>query len=214
MCSIIFGNLPANFNLDQAQLKFAKLKDANFTNSTLRMSDLTRADLSNAIFTDADLFCSELRSTTCINSNLERVKLDSCDLRDAKFENTNLAYAFLANSHLNDASLKGSNLSNAILINTNLSRANLANTNLSNSVLLLIEDYADLQLNEETNFKDSIIDDPGFITYLNIKKAKGIPKEIGSKQELKRRLQLRNDLEASLIEAILKLSTLPNNPKG
>ena len=112
--------------LTNADLSYAKLSDANFSDADLSNARLPGANLSRAGFW---------------KTNLSNAWLLDANLSDARPIYANLSNAWLMNANLTGAhclyaNLSKANLSNAILSNANLSRANLSNAILSNAQLL------------------------------------------------------------------------------
>jgi uncharacterized protein YjbI with pentapeptide repeats len=138
------ANLENAFLLE-ANLKNAKLSDANLENAflleaNLENADLYRANLKNAFLLEANLENAKLSDANLENADLEEANLENANLSDANLENAFLDDINLENAKLSDANLKNADLSDANLKNADLSEANLKNAdlyraNLKNAVL-------------------------------------------------------------------------------
>lgn len=160
-----------------------------------------------------------LRNTILASINLRGIDLEEANLKDASIVRTVLQDANLKNSTLSNADLDGSDLRNADLTGADLSGASLVDvtldgltiegTDFSNSIIINnnIADYNSLSVNENTNFKDAIIDDLKFIDYIN-RFTKKVPEKILSKRILKIKLEEKG-IPQNEIKNILLLSKLP-----
>ncbi|TWH61925.1 pentapeptide repeat-containing protein [Dulcicalothrix desertica] len=107
-----------------ADLRFASMKQANFTEANLSRVLLNKTDLSGATLNKANLSSARL-----LSANLSSAQLVGADLRGAILENASLTGADIGEAKLNDAEMFGAQLGRSIAIGTQLSYANLTKTN-------------------------------------------------------------------------------------
>lgn len=107
-----------------ADLRFASMKQANFTEANLSRVSLNKSDLSGATLNKANLSSARL-----LSANLSSAQLVGADLRGAILENASLTGADIGEAKLNDAEMFGAQLGRSIAIGTQLSYANLTKTN-------------------------------------------------------------------------------------
>ncbi|GJD15904.1 heterocyst-specific glycolipids-directing protein HglK [Rivularia sp. IAM M-261] len=107
-----------------ADLRFASMKQANFTEANLSRVLLNKTDLSGATLNKANLSGARL-----LSANLSSAQLVGADLRGAILENASLTGADIGEAKLNDAEMFGAQLGRSIAIGTQLSYANLTKTN-------------------------------------------------------------------------------------
>jgi len=81
----------------------ARLREANFKESTLSKANLENAHLSSANLVRADLFRADLRGAKLWNANLEGAKLWNANLEGAKLWEANLEGAYLLFANLEGA---------------------------------------------------------------------------------------------------------------
>ena len=126
-----------------------------------------------------------LRNSTFSNSILDDTDLKKCGFVGADFRGSRLIGV-----NLDDVDIKETDFFNSIIINNN------------------IGDYNSLSVNENTNFKDAIIDDLEFINYVN-QFTKNIPEKISNKKTLELKLKEKG-IPQNEIQKLLALSKLPN----
>lgn len=107
-----------------ADLRFASMKQANFTEANLSRVLLNKTDLSGATLNKANLSGARL-----LSANLSSAQLVGADLRGAILENASLTGADIGEAKLNDAEMFGAQLGRSIAIGAQLSYANLTKTN-------------------------------------------------------------------------------------
>lgn len=107
-----------------ADLRFASMKQANFSEANLSRVALNKSDLSGATLNKANLSSARL-----LSANLSSAQLVGADLRGAILENASLTGADIGEAKLNDAEMFGAQLGRSIAIGTQLSYANLTKTN-------------------------------------------------------------------------------------
>jgi hypothetical protein len=145
---------------------------------------------------------------------LDNVNLIGADLRYTKFINTNLT----------NVKFTGANLDHAVIVidpkkyaKFNINNVDFSDARLTNSLIIVPDDTFNFNYNQNTDFNGSIIDNPNFIDYIKItsNKAKGIPKKIQNKKELKQILNERKDQDGELtderIDKYLLFSNLSEN---
>jgi uncharacterized protein YjbI with pentapeptide repeats len=190
----------SNADLTHADLSGAKLLDANLTYANLSGADLTHADLSGAKLSKANLSRATLSEAKLFNADLSNADLTHADLSGVKLLDANLTYANLSGAKLSKANVFDAKLLKANLLNADLSGAYLLNADLSGAKLLnadlsgaiVIHNQYEQSIYENTNFYNSVIDDPKYIKYLHSNGGQNIPGEIKSKQELRSLLNERN----------------------
>ena len=150
-------------NLENINLSYADLTDANFTNAILKNINLSYANLTDANFTNANLeganlYGASFKGTIFKGAKLKKAQLGSEQnllnlnprqrVREA-FEKTDLRSSNFYGADLSNANLSNTNLSGAYLstdlsddpsketkpIKTNLIKANLSSANLSSANL-------------------------------------------------------------------------------
>jgi len=98
------------FSLDEANLRFADLRDAKLSGANLRFANLSGANLWFADLRSADLRDAKLSEADLWRANLRFADLRFADLREAKLSGANLAGADLTYAYLDGADLRGANL--------------------------------------------------------------------------------------------------------
>jgi hypothetical protein len=101
---------------------YNKKNELIFDGRNLQDADLRYANLLNADLQDADLQDADLRYANLLNADLRYA-----NLRYANLLNADLRYANLLNANLRNANLRYANLRNANLRNANLLNADLPN---------------------------------------------------------------------------------------
>ena len=117
-------------NGEKADLKNAKLGDAELSGVNLRSANLRGADLGSVDLRGADLNDADLRGANLRGSNLRGADLRGANLRGADLREANLRGTDLKSASLKGADLKGSDLKGADLDYTDLSSADLSNADL------------------------------------------------------------------------------------
>lgn len=97
-------------NLQDTDLRYANLRDANLCNANLRYADLRYADLQDADLRNANLCNADLRSADLRNADLCNADLWNADLQATDLCNADLRYADLWNADLRYANLQDTNL--------------------------------------------------------------------------------------------------------
>lgn len=103
-----------------ADLRGAKLRNANMGGADLRGAHLSGADIAYTSLVGANLSGAELHEVTMLGTNMRNADLAGADLSGA-----NLAYAVLQKADLSNANLTDANLSNADLEGATLKTATL-----------------------------------------------------------------------------------------
>ncbi|QHQ15525.1 DUF2169 domain-containing protein [Pectobacterium parmentieri] len=114
--------------LTSAVASGSSMNSADFTQATLRQSNLRQASLIGAVFALAKLENSDLSEADCQQTNFQRANLAGSlfvrtDFREANFTDANLIGALLQKSQLGGANFRGANLFRA-----DLSQAFTSNT--------------------------------------------------------------------------------------
>jgi len=112
------------------KLPNAKLREADFSESTLTDANFRNADLSKANLVGADLFRANLVGANLVGADLFRANLVGANLERADLEEADLGRANLEGANLVGANLEGANLREAYLLEANLVEANLVEANL------------------------------------------------------------------------------------
>lgn len=108
--SLVPGQRLSRSDLGRANLKDAKLIDADISNSYLTDTNLKSADLTNA-----DLSGSSLERANLTNANLTGANLQKARLSYANFQGANLRDADLRSASIYYAKFRGADLTNALL---------------------------------------------------------------------------------------------------
>lgn len=115
----------ARANLENVNLAYELLYNAN-----LAGANLAGANLSNAYLAGANLAGADLRNANLQWADLAGASLPDCKLNNADFRNASLRYGSLVRSALVDANFSRADLSGANLGDTNLTDANFRDANL------------------------------------------------------------------------------------
>lgn len=108
-----------------ADMKWAKLTDAN----------LSVTDASNADFTGADLTGATLSNAIFASATLNVTRLSSANLDGATFDGASMTGADLSRASLVGTTLTGADLKGALLIDATLTRTDLSGADLTGAVL-------------------------------------------------------------------------------
>ena len=145
------GTLLGKSNLARANLREAKLWDANLKGAQLGGANLQEAELSYAKLQgaeleyanlqEAQLGLAKLQGAGLWGANLQGAELRSANLQGAELEDANLQGAGLWGANLQEAQFRGANLQGAWLGYANLQGAELSEANLQGAEL----GYANLQ---------------------------------------------------------------------
>ena len=100
-------------SLENANLRGARLWDADFTNAKLRDADLNGAHMSDTKFVAAELWDAILSDADLMGANFEGADLWDAILSDANMTNATLSNANLAGANLQMTRLEGADLSSA-----------------------------------------------------------------------------------------------------
>ncbi|MCU0445369.1 MAG: pentapeptide repeat-containing protein [Microscillaceae bacterium] len=101
-------------------LRHQNLQNANLSYLKLSQADFSFANLQNALIMNA-----QLPQANFYNTDMDKAKLMNTDLQGAFFSFANLTSANLSESNLAEATLHGANLTQADLSQVNLNKANL-----------------------------------------------------------------------------------------
>lgn len=133
-------------SLDKANLREARLDEAEFSFATLRSANLRGVTLKDAGLIGATLSGADLHGATLTVANLTGAMLNGADfseadlsfatLDEAELREATLSGADLTGARLNKADLRGASLSKALLLRASLSEANLSGANLEDAILL------------------------------------------------------------------------------
>jgi len=122
--------------LSGADLRYAHLHWANFSNANLTATNFRAAGLYRADLHDANLTGADLSKANLSLANFSGANLSGADLSDSTLRWTNLSGANLSNANFTAASLWEANLSGADLSGCDFSRANLSEANFSGANLV------------------------------------------------------------------------------
>ena len=112
--------------LQNTNLRRAKLDEANLIGARFNGANLIEADLVGANLSGAWLMGADLRFANLIGANLYRAKLDEANLSEASIVGANLPGAWLYKANLSGVNLGEARLDGAILYKANLSGAILS----------------------------------------------------------------------------------------
>jgi len=116
--------------LERADLRHAKLGQAELKNARMRRADLEGANLEAAMMQKANLASACLRDAYMVGANLEGASLKKADLEGANLKGANLTKADLSRANLEGANLEGAKLNGARLTSAQLEQANLGGAEL------------------------------------------------------------------------------------
>jgi len=167
----------SNSYLPKSNLNVANLSDANLSGVNLYRANLSGADLSGAYLNEANL----------TQVNLFGARLNSASLYDANLLEANLFMSNLSSANLSGANLSGANLAGVKLRNTDLSEADLTGT----IILIAEQDYLSLIV-EKTDFKNAIINNNSFLTYLKKNRATNVPETTIDEEDIIKLLEKTN----------------------
>ncbi|NEO85896.1 MAG: pentapeptide repeat-containing protein [Spirulina sp. SIO3F2] len=135
------------FYADSADLRGAKLQEADFSEANLQQVKLSGVELQRTNFFGANLQEADLSNTKLFEAIWFEVNLQGAKLYRANFEGASLTLVNFKNAYLSEANFRrasfdesnfqGANLSGANLRETRLHNANLEGANLSASLRLL-----------------------------------------------------------------------------
>lgn len=111
--------------LERADLRHAKLGQAELKNARMRRADLEGANLEAAMMQKANLASACLRDAYMVGANLEGASLKKADLEGANLKNANLQKADLSRANLEGANLEGAKINGARLTSAQLEQANM-----------------------------------------------------------------------------------------
>ncbi len=153
---------------DSGQLKGANLHRANLQNEDLRNAKLQDANLYQANLQAVELQSANLKAATLSFANLKQTELEEANLQGAT-----LVYASLQEANLTEANLQEADLSYAKLQGADLAEANLDEANLRGTTLPDGTPYTEgTDLGRFTNRKHSDFDE-------TLEKIKSIRQEMG-----------------------------------
>jgi uncharacterized protein YjbI with pentapeptide repeats len=219
----------SNSDIHNSNLKNCDLTDTDMSNTNLSYSDLTGAYMIRANLKKSYMLNSIIKKTYLDNGNLEEVDLSGSELYESELDNVNLIgadlrYTKFINTNLTNVKFTGANLDHAVIVidpkkyaKFNINNVDFSDARLTNSLIIVPDDTFNFNYNQNTDFNGSIIDNPNFIDYIKItsNKAKGIPKKIQNKKELKQILNERKDQDGELtderIDKYLLFSNLSEN---
>jgi uncharacterized protein YjbI with pentapeptide repeats len=124
-------------DLRRAKIEYSDLRNAFLRRANLKRTNLSNSDLEGAKLNHANLSKANLMDTILENAVLEEVKFDEAWLADADLAGANLRRAHLESAILIDTSLENAVLEEANLFEANFSKANLAGANLRGAYLEL-----------------------------------------------------------------------------
>ena len=128
-CDLSLVNL-SGANLENVNLREAKLYRGNLVEANLRGADLFRGNLVAANFSRANLSGADLSESNLGGANLNGANLSATNLGAAYLALANLKGADLRGANLIGAEPSSANLKNACLRDADLLRANLSHSNL------------------------------------------------------------------------------------
>jgi hypothetical protein len=123
-------------NLENANLRKARLKFADLEKTCLENADLQQANLTRANIQKANLNYANLQEATLNGIYGERANLGVANLRQAALGTANLQGAYLGYTNLQQANLTNANLKQATLYEANLRGANLRKTQFDKDTIL------------------------------------------------------------------------------
>jgi uncharacterized protein YjbI with pentapeptide repeats len=112
-------------DLQAAYLSRAQLQNADLSEARLRGADLDQAQLQGANLAMAQLQAAELRGAALQAADLRDARLQEASLNNAQLQGASLVGAQMEGADLSDASLQAAELRGAQLKGANLERANL-----------------------------------------------------------------------------------------
>jgi hypothetical protein len=123
---IAWRNHAKGLNLQERDLRHARLTNVRLPKAVLQYANLEAADLGE----------SDLANAQLIGANLRKAFLGEADLRDTRLACANLDGATLLSADLRRADLRGSSLRDAVLIDADLRGAKLDGADVSGANLL------------------------------------------------------------------------------
>jgi uncharacterized protein YjbI with pentapeptide repeats len=192
----------------------ANLSYVNLSGINLSGTNLSGSDFFNTILFNTNLSETNLSYTTLAGADLKRSDLSYSNLSFADFssilnklDNHKFISPSKASSIFSPPDLSYANLTGAILASPNLSGIKLISTNLSYAIIINPINYDKLEMNENTNFKNSFTDDSEFIEFLYKRGSNSIPIKIENKNKLKEIL-IERKLDLATIKKIIESSKL------
>jgi uncharacterized protein YjbI with pentapeptide repeats len=128
-------------SVDYADLRWARLRQADLSKANLQYADLSKANLQQAELSKANLQGTNLTEAKLQRARLWQVNLQQVNLTEAKLQGAELWATKLQGAKLWDANLQGvylrdANLQGAYLRGANLQQANLTEAKLQEGILL------------------------------------------------------------------------------
>jgi uncharacterized protein YjbI with pentapeptide repeats len=133
-----------------------------------------------------------------------------CDLTRADLFKADLTRADLTLANLFEANMTGANLFEANLFKADLTRADLTGSMLLDTVLIKCIS-SEAIVDTHTDFFNAIIDNPDFLKHLREKGCQNIPNEINNKQELRKELLKKMNMDPNMLDIYLSSSELPES---
>ena len=189
------GNIEEFNDRRDTEFKILNLVGANLAKTNLKRANLRGANLRGANMAGTDLTWSNLA-----RSDLSRADLSDANLIETKLPGAKLIVANIRWGDLSGADLSGANLVRATLIGTNLKGANLRNAIMINTT------HENLKIDEYTQFENAIIDDAGWVDYINSNyhlNLEKIKNKLELKEKLKRKINDDKYIEYCLENSIL-----------
>jgi uncharacterized protein YjbI with pentapeptide repeats len=131
---LLTGNL-VGINLEEADLRWAILKDVDLSRSKLAKANLEVVRTERANLQEANLQNTQLQWAEFFGTNFQASNLENANLCEAKFQGGDLTQVNLKSARLHKAELAKSTLRQANLIGAGLDEANLSQANLENANL-------------------------------------------------------------------------------
>ena len=141
-----------SYRAEQPETKI-NLQNADLRRARLEGAKLNEANLEGARLEEADLFAADLRKA---------------DLRRANLEKANLWGATLSEANLEDASLISANLENADLRKAHLERVNLRGANLEDAIIPQVAQESLSGPKEEAETIINLVDDITFEEFVSL----------------------------------------------
>lgn len=207
----------SNSDIHNSNLKNCDFTDTDMSNSNLSYSDLTGAYMIRANLKKSYMLNTIINKTYLEDGNLEEVDLSGSESYESELENVNLAgadlrYTKFINTNLTNVKFTGANLDHVVIVidpkeypKFNINNVDFSDARLTNSLIIVPGDTFNFKYNQNTDFNGSIIDNPNFIDYIKItsNKARGIPRKIQNKEDLKKILKERRHEDEELIDEII-----------
>lgn len=113
------GAILNNSRLEDKNMDFANLDNADLSSSILDGADMNFARMENANFSNSSLNGANMNFAYMKNANFNKAGLKGANLNFAELKSADLSNAILDGANLNFANLEGANMTGAQLVGTN-----------------------------------------------------------------------------------------------